>query len=270
MSCRTGNNEQLPKNTVIDVIKQKSESQILVCAHRSFHKTAPENSMLSIKKAIKSNIDIIEIDVRTTKDSLLVLMHDKTIDRTSNGKGLISDYTYHELLNFYLTSNDSVTFEKIPLLSEVLDLCKNRIIVNLDLKAVNYEQLYNLLKEKNMQYDVISFIGSKDKVQYMLSIDDLYAVLPLSKSTEDILYYSTNTKSALQHFTDESFNKKDIELAKNNGQLIFINSLWDEDVEFNNGNTKPMDSIIALKPNIIQTDHPKLLVEYLSSIGLHN
>ena len=79
---------------VIEKIIKKSDRNVLVCAHRAFHKNAPENSSKSIQEAIEAHIDIAEIDIRTTKDIVLVLMHDDYIDRTTTGKGLLKDYTY--------------------------------------------------------------------------------------------------------------------------------------------------------------------------------
>jgi len=250
-------------NTAVETIKKKAVNGILVCAHRSYHKNAPENSLKSILLAIENQIDIVEIDVRTTKDSFLILMHDDSIGRVTNGNGFIKDYTYSELQKFNLKIGDSITGEKIPLLHDALILAKGKVIPNLDLKAVDYNQLYDLLKSIGMAHDVISFIGKKKKVQEMIAIDSLYAVLPLSKTKEDILFYLENTKSQLQHFTDESFTEGNMDWMLKKGELIFVNTLWDEDDDFILGNTASMDSVIALKPTIIQTDHPLLLIDYL-------
>lgn len=257
-------------NAAIEKIANLTKNNILVCAHRSFHNNAPENSLLSIKKAIEANIDIIEIDVRTTKDSVLVLMHDNDIDRMTNGKGKINQYTYQELQKFNLKSNDSITNEKIPLLLDALKLSKGKVIPNLDLKAVNYNQLHQMLKSVGMEHEVISYIGKKDKIQEMFSIDPYYAILPLSNTIEDITYFISNDNSPLQHFTDESFTKELMDIAIKNKQLVFINTLWDEDKEFAKGDAKRMDDVINLKPAIIQTDYPKLLIDYLQSKNLHD
>ena len=256
-------------NAAIEKIAELSKDNILVCAHRSFHTNAPENSLHSIKNAIQAKIDIIEIDVRTTKDSVLVLMHDDNIDRITTGKGFIKDYTYTELLQFNLKMGDSITNEKIPLLEDALKLSKSKLIVNLDLKAVNYKQLYLMLKKHSMEYEVISFIGKKKKIQEMTAIDSLYAVMPLSVTKEDMSYYEKTTKSNLQHFTDESFTQENINWTRKEGILVFVNTLWDEDDSFILGKMEAMDRVIALKPSIIQTDHPKLLMNYLRSKKLH-
>ncbi|GAA3580592.1 hypothetical protein GCM10022395_31350 [Snuella lapsa] len=276
ITCKKVNSDKsqttigISQNSILGKIKNKTEKNILVCAHRSFHKFAPENSLQSIKKAIEAQIDFVELDVRTTKDNILVLMHDDSIGRVSTGKGFVKDYTYKELQRFNLKINDSITNEKIPLLKDALRLAKGKVIPNLDLKAVNYKQLYSMLKAYDMEHEVISFIGKKEKVMEMIGIDSLYATLPLSKTKEDVWFYTKNTRSALQHFTEESFTPQMMKLAMKNNQLIFINTLWNEDDDFILGNTESMDRVIALKPAIIQTDHPKLLLEYLRSKNLHN
>jgi glycerophosphoryl diester phosphodiesterase len=256
-------------NAAIEKISDLTEDNILVCAHRSFHTNAPENSLQSIKNAIKAKIDIIEIDVRTTKDSILVLMHDKDIDRVTTGKGLIKNYTFSELQKFKLKMKDSITEDNIPLLEDALKMAKGKVIVNLDLKAVNYKQLYQMLKKYDMEKEVISYTGTLKEVNKMLSVDSIYAVMPLVKTKEEMLYYHQNTKSPLQHFTDESFTKENMDWIHKNNKIVFINTLWDEDDSFILGKREAMDRVIALKPAIIQTDHPLLLINYLRSKKLH-
>lgn len=256
-------------NAAIEKIAELSKDNILVCAHRSFHTNAPENSLHSIKNAIQAKIDIIEIDVRTTKDSVLVLMHDKDIDRITTGKGLIKNYTFLELQKFNLKMKDSITEDKIPLLEDALQMAKGKVIVNLDLKAVNYKQLYQMLKKYNMEKEVISYTGTQKEVNKMLSIDSIYAVMPLVKTKEEMLYYHQNTKSPLQHFTDESFTKDNMDWIRKNNKIVFVNTLWDEDDSFILGKMEAMDRVISLKPAIIQTDHPLLLINYLRSKKLH-
>ena len=257
-------------NTAIEKIAGLSKENILVCAHRSFHTNAPENSLQSIKNAIQAKIDIIEIDVRTTKDSVLVLMHDKDIDRVTTGKGLIKNYTFLELQQFKLKMKDSITLDKIPLLEDALKMAKGKVIVNLDLKAVNYKQLYQMLEKYNMEKEVISYTGTREEVNKMLRIDALYAVMPLVKTKEEMLYFHQNTKSPLQHFTNESFTKENMDWVHKNNKIIFVNTLWDEDDSFILGKMEAMDLVIALNPAIIQTDHPKLLIDYLRSKKLHD
>lgn len=257
-------------NYVIDKIKARTEKEILVCAHRAYHKFVPENSIASIKQAIKAEIDIVEVDVNTTKDGILVLMHDNSIDRTTNGKGWISDFTFAELQQLFLTKEGVLTTHKIPTLSEVLSVAKGKVILNLDIKRVDVAKLYHQLKINKMQNEVFSYIWDKRKIEKILAIDSTYAVLPEVSNKAEIEYYLENVTSKLQHFNDKSFTNENVTWAKTNGIQIFMNSLWDADSEFVKGNTDRVNKIINLKPAIIQTDHPLLLKEYLKSKGLHN
>ncbi len=75
-------------NTIIQELKNTNSNSILVIAHRGDWRNAPENSILAIEKAVAMGVDIIEIDIQKTRDGQLVLMHDETVDRTTNGKGL--------------------------------------------------------------------------------------------------------------------------------------------------------------------------------------
>lgn len=266
----SSNSEPTEINFVIDKIKERTKTEILVCAHRAYHKLAPENSIASIEKAIEENIDIIEVDVSATKDGVLILMHDNSIDRTTNGQGYVSNLTFAELNKLFLKINDSVTTHKIPTLNEVLAVAKDKVILNLDIKNVEISKLYQQLKLYKMQNEVFSFIWDKEKIKAMIAIDSMYAVLPEVSNRTEIEHYLENVTSKLQHFNEQSFTNENVTWAKNQGIEIFMNSLFEIDTEFINGNTSNIDEIISLQPAIIQTDHPLLLKEYLKSKGFHN
>ena len=68
-----------------------------LCAHRGANETHPENTLAAFKEAIRLGAHMIEFDVRMTKDKKLVIMHDKTVDRTTNGSGAVSDLTLNEI-----------------------------------------------------------------------------------------------------------------------------------------------------------------------------
>ena len=235
-------------NYVVDKIKERKETEVLVCVHRAYHKFAPENSLASIQRSIDEGIDIVEVDVNTTKDGILALMHDNLIDRTTNAKGYLSDYTYLDLKKLYLKIGDSVTSHQIPTLNEVLTLSKDKIILNLDIKRVDVSKLYQRPLVKKMQNDVFSFIWDKKKIDKILQIDATYAVLPIVSNRVDMMNYAQNIKSKLQHFDENSFNQENLKWAKNNSILVFMNILWKPDENFIQNEQKQVDDIIALKP----------------------
>jgi glycerophosphoryl diester phosphodiesterase len=104
-------------------------NKILKIGHRGANGYEPENTLISFEKAIQMGADGIELDVHLSLDGHLVVIHDETIDRTTNGKGVVNRMTLQELKSFKI--NDTYG---IPTLEEVLDLVNQRCFVNIELK----------------------------------------------------------------------------------------------------------------------------------------
>ena len=120
---------------------------VVVVAHRGDWRNSPENSLQAFQNCIDMGVDMVEIDVRRTSDGVLVVMHDNTLDRCSNGKGKISDHTYAELQKLNLKSQHGVlTRHKIPTLEETLLLCKDKILINVDKGYDYFQQLFVQLR----------------------------------------------------------------------------------------------------------------------------
>lgn len=122
----------------------------LLFAHRGFSGKYPENSPISFRKvAEETKADGIESDVHITKDGKLVIFHDATVDRTSNGTGYIKDMTYADLLALDIGKWKSPEFagEHIWTFAQLLDFCKEtKLLLNMELK--NYEVFYPELEER--------------------------------------------------------------------------------------------------------------------------
>lgn len=130
--------------------------------HRGYSEKYPENTMIAFIKAIECGFDGIETDVHLTKDKQLVLIHDEKIDRTSNGKGYVKDYTYQELCQFNFNYRFKDIVVRIPLLEELLNYCADKdVLLNIEIKTdkihyPNIEQMtYDLVKQKGMLNKVI-------------------------------------------------------------------------------------------------------------------
>ncbi len=108
-------------------------------AHRGFSGEYPENTMLAFRKAIEAGAQGIELDVHFTKDKEVVIIHDETIDRTTDGKGEVESFTYDELCKFnaYGRFEGKYEFQKIPTLREYFELVKpvDGFLTNIELKT---------------------------------------------------------------------------------------------------------------------------------------
>ena len=105
---------------------------MLIIGHRGAGGSFPENTLLSFEKAIKSGVEMIELDVHRSADGELVVMHDDKVNRTTDGKGWIRRLTFSQIHQL-----DAGNGEKIPLLEDVFALVQGRVKINIELKGKN-------------------------------------------------------------------------------------------------------------------------------------
>ena len=123
--------------TRTDAIREKllsdDRNYVFVAMHRGDWRNFPENSKGAILSSIQLGADIVELDVHMTKDGRFVLNHDKTIDRTTTGKGMVHDLTLAEIKQFKMRDNNgNPTDYDVLTLEEALELTRGRILVNID------------------------------------------------------------------------------------------------------------------------------------------
>lgn len=145
-------------------MKIRKTDRTLVWGHRGASGYAPENTIPAFQKAIDQGADGIELDVQLTKDDQMVVIHDEWIDRTSDGKGWVKDYTLEELRKFNFNNGMSeFGFVEIPTLREVYELIKpTDLTINVELKTgvVFYPELERKVIELTAEY------GMEDRVLY--------------------------------------------------------------------------------------------------------
>ena len=135
-----------------------------IFAHRGASGYAPENTLEAFRLAMEQGADGMELDVHLTKDGEVVVIHDETLDRTSNGHGNVRDYTLEELKKFSFHNHmEKYQGVQIPTLKEALNLVKNSCMkVNIELKTGIY--WYEGIEEKTM--DIVKTMGMEDRVIY--------------------------------------------------------------------------------------------------------
>jgi glycerophosphoryl diester phosphodiesterase len=134
---------------------------VAVIGHRAGAGIAPENTLAAIRQAIRLGIDYVEIDVRTTKDGALVIMHDGSVDRTTSGHGNVRDLTLPELRSLQVKNRFGPGFadQQVPLFDEVLAHCKGKVNIYLDHKEADTPAVLQALKKHGMERNVIVYNG---------------------------------------------------------------------------------------------------------------
>ena len=132
---------------------------MILTGHRGAAKLEPENTLLSMQKAIDLGVDQIEIDVHLTRDQHLVVIHDTTVDRTTDGQGAVSDFTLAEVKQL-----DAGKGERIPTLQEVMDLVRGKVILQIELKGPDTaEPVIQTVEQNGMGNEVLltSFVHER-------------------------------------------------------------------------------------------------------------
>lgn len=128
----------------------KEEHSILVAGHRGMKAVYPENTLLSFKKALEMNVDMLEFDLNLTKDKHVVVIHDNTLDRTTNGTGCVHDYSLEEIKRLDAGGwfGDEFRGLQIPTLKEFCDLISpyGELLLNVEIKEKTYETVDIALK----------------------------------------------------------------------------------------------------------------------------
>ena len=124
-----------------NIIRMEQKKRPWVVAHRGYRGLYPENTLVAFGAAITAGADMVELDVCLTRDRVPVVIHDKTLYRTTNGKGLVSEHSLSELKELDAGSWFSAEFkgEAIPTLEELLQLVRGKILVNIEIKKDSFE-----------------------------------------------------------------------------------------------------------------------------------
>ena len=234
---------------------------------------APENTRSSIKKAFLAGVSFVEIDVKISKDEVPILLHDNTLDRTTNGTGLCSDYDYKELLKFDAGFWFSKEFknEKILSLSKCLDLLnKFNMGVNIELKPNKDKEKNNVIKIKNLLYE------KNFKNNYFFTSFDYLSIDTISREMPSVprgLLYednkNTNVEDSLENLVDvlKKYNCFSIGFEKSVINKDLVKFFKNQDYTFTVFSVNNVDfakEIFSWGVDSIFTDRPNIFKHFMS------
>lgn len=268
--------------------QDSNSKKVMVALHRGDWRNYPENSILALESSIEMGADIVETDIRLTKDSVPVIMHDRTIDRTTTGKGDVGEYTLDALKKEFLRNGYGVpTDYKVPTFKEFMQTSKGRIIVNLDKCYDSFDKVYEVLVatgtvgevimkgEASYQDFLLKYPNSNKGVAYM-------PVVNLSKPDYRNLISDGSKGSPIPSAYEFVFKSDTLDILnelqdiKEMGSRVWVNTLWGNlsGQHYDNMALTDIDGsygwLIEKGFNMIQTDRPILLLNYLRNKGLHD
>lgn len=250
-----------------------NQNRILVIAHRGAHAAAPENSLAAIQAAVAMGAAAVEIDIRRTADGVPVLMHDDTLDRTTDARGAVRETTAGNLTFVRLRGPDGVlTDEPPPTLADALDAARGRIWLMLDSKVDALEDvsaIAELVKERGMEDQVIVYDYAPDALERYRSALPAAAAMIRTKDAAQIEDYVATYSPDIFHI-DPSYNTPETAARFDAwGIPTFLALLGDIDAAFARGDSAALNTQLNVRPDMIQTDLPGEVIAILRRDGRH-
>ena len=276
---------------IVEEIRNPKSKNVLVVCHRGDWRNFPENSIPAIESVIAMKADIVELDIQLTKDSVLVLMHDGTIDRCTTGKGRISELTYEEIQKHYLKTAHGTRCSldlKVPTLREALEVCKDRIVINIDKGYNHYALVLAMAAEMGMTEQILIKGSSTlaDIREKMSANKENLLYMPIitpsnPKSMEIFEGYIADDEPQLAYEICWNKYTPEVETVMQrliaDGSKLWVNSLWNslcgglsDDVAWVTSAEEVYGKLVDMGATMIQTDRPEYLLDYLRSRGLHD
>lgn len=302
VSCKTS----LPISNRAEAIAAKMHDPqtdyVVVACHRGDWRNFPENSISAIESIIRYGADIMELDLKMTKDSVLVLSHDKDVKRCTNfrkvfkdepGKSArICDLTYEEIQRLSLCRAHGIAIDtvKMPTLRQALACCKDRICVNVDQGYEYYGQVLAIAEELGVTDQIL--IKSKKPIEVVAAHEAEYAhnmmympIVDIQKPAGRALFDSYMEQGVVPLAYEVCWSSNDgtfDEVCRkilNQGSKIWVNTIW---ASLCGGDGNDDDAAyIAKEPgevyqqyldhgvSMIQTDRPEMLIGWLEKQGRH-
>ena len=306
LSCTCGPRYATRAEKLMAEMYNPESDYVLVACHRGDWRNYPENSIPAIESIIRMGADIMELDVKLTKDSVLVLSHDHNVRRCTNWKGEsgsgVDKLTLAEIKALKLKRAHGVTTDslRMPTLEEAFLVCKDRILINIDQGFQYYDLIIPIAEKVGITKQLLIKGGSP--VEYVNAKMNQY---PEKMMYMPIVNPKRDSCKALKSFIEAGIaNPADkpiayelcygkecspadyqeaVDLVRAAGSRAWVNTLWaslsglgyDDDAALEaykqTGSPAPVyGAILKTGVSMIQTDRPELLLDYLRSIGRHD
>ncbi|MBS7229789.1 glycerophosphodiester phosphodiesterase [Flavobacterium psychroterrae] len=223
---------------------------MLKIAHRGAKGYEPENTLRSFQKALDLNADGIELDVHLSSDGHIIVIHDETIDRTTNGKGFVNTFSLSKLKTFLIDGK-----YEIPTLKEIFDLVDKKCLINIELKGLGTANkvvalIEEYILEKNWSYE--DFIVSSFDWDLLQETSNLNSNIPIGVLTEEDLDKALAFAELIKaHAIHPDFQLLTLENTKKMQEKRFLVLPWtvDEDKDIRRIKSYNVDGIISDFPD---------------------
>jgi glycerophosphoryl diester phosphodiesterase len=236
--------------------------RVVAISHRGEHLERPENTIPAFREAIRVGADFIEVDVQTTADGKLVLSHDATVDRCTDGKGRIGAMPFDqvEALDAGVKKGAQFAGTKIPTFDEVLELARGKIGIYVDIKNATAQNLVTHIDGHGMSDNVVMYCRP-NLCKEIQTLNAKLKVMPESNTVEHSHMLVDLLHPKVIAFGAGDFTPEIIAVSKQANADVYVDRMGNTDAP------EDWQAAIDAGADGIQTDRPGPLVEYLRAKG---
>ena len=229
---------------------------MIVTSHRGAGSLEPENTLRAMQRAIALGVDQIETDAQLTRDGYLVLMHDPTVDRTTNGTGKVADLTFAEIRQLNAGHG-----ERIPTLQEALALTRGKVVLQIELKGPGTPLPVVQAVEAADAVDQVILTSFKHQwlVEAQAQNPKLHTGALWGRLPTDTVQQTQQLGLHALHIWHEFIDQQLVKDAHERGLLV---RAWNTDKE------DDMRRLIGLGVDAIGSDRPDLLLDVCRQMGV--
>jgi glycerophosphoryl diester phosphodiesterase len=240
------------------------DRRVVAISHRGEHLHHPENTLPAFQEAIDAGADFIEVDVRTTADGKLVLMHDGGVDRCTDGHGEVAKMTFEEIRKLDAGSKSGPQFAgtQVPTFDEALQLAKGKIGVYIDAKSISAQDLVDAVGRFGLDDRVVVY-GGVNLHREVRRLNPRIRVMPEAGSVEMVTKLIGELTPKVIAFDARDFRDDIIDVVKRAKLDIYVDRLGPAD------NPESWQDAVNRGATGIQSDHPAELVQFLREKGWH-
>lgn len=239
--------------------KNDGQESPVVVVHRGANRITPENTLAAMQKAIAQGADYIEIDVRTSKDGILYCLHDRTLDRTTNGEGLISEHEseYVDQLDAGSWFSSNFKNETVPRVEKLIKQLKEEVDFYFDVKDANLDQLIALIRDEEVQNKCFVWFSDRDKAGEFMKKAPEIAVKMNAQTPQEVLRLVETHQPDIIECNAYNISKKMMAVCKQNNIRLMANILRDSWWEY--------QKAIEMQVPMVNIDHPDYFQTMISS-----
>lgn len=235
---------------------------MIVVAHRGAHAKVPENTLAAFRNAIELRCDFVEMDVRSTKDDALVILHDSTLDRTTNGSGNVADLRLSSVRTLATknTLNANLSAEQVPTFDEALAVCRGKVKVYVDHKAGAPADVIAAIRRHGMLDDVVVYAPVDQLRQFKRLRPELRVVSEHPAKQEEVAALAAELRPLCLDGHHLKWSRDQVDGAHHVGAQVWVDMLGPFD--------GPVGYLMAAKMGVdaMQTDYPEKLMAWRDGV----